>query len=78
MSEESTLEVLNRAIRQEVSGIRAAILDMTQDELDELVMALALIKLDDVDPDFVAARHVVGRAGNAAAIMEAIDNFYSG
>ena len=77
MSDESTVVMLDRALRNEVSGIRAAILDMTPDELDELVMALSLIKLDDVDPDFVAARHVVGRAGNATAIMEAIENFYS-
>ena len=77
MSDESTVVMLDRALRNEVSGIREAILDMTSDELDELVMALALIKLDDVDPNFVAARHIVGRAGNATAIMEAIENFYS-
>ena len=73
----SAYDHLQRALAQELTDINEFMESMDLANREGLVMTLATLQTNQIDPDLDQVRDLVRMAKNASTIMEAVQSYYS-
>ena len=73
----SAYDHLQRALAQELTDINEFMAGMDLANREGLVMTLATLQTNQIDPDLDQVRDLVRMAKNASTIMEAVQSYYS-